>query len=236
MRKPQKRVMAMSERSGKNRLFPGGREHEAIAGRPQVVLRDRETSLTGVGRSGLIRAFLLSERKLVKGFAFRPSGRRRAAPLAVLMALMLLFTFCACGQADIAAYENEAITIHGLQEEDFTVTPAELMAMKCVSRQDTGATAKAGTVRAYGPLLTTFLEHYGYSLEQIDRVRFYCKDEYKVVLKDEYLTDYEIILSVASGSKALGEKEQPLRILVPEAESSKWAYGITDIEFELKAE
>lgn len=161
-------------------------------------------------------------------------ARRRAGMLASLMALILLFSLCACGKADIAAYENETITVHGLKEEDFTVTPADLMAMKCVSRQDTGATAKAGTVKAYGPLLTTFLEHYGTSLEQVDRVRFFCKDDYKIVLKDEYLTDYEIILSVASGSEALGEKEQPLRILVPEAESSKWAYGITNIEFEMK--
>lgn len=164
-------------------------------------------------------------------------GRRRNAALAVLavlIAMTVLCMFCACGKADISAYEDQTITIHGLKEEDFTVTPAELMELKCVSRQDTGATAKAGTVKAYGPLLPTFLEHYGYSLDQIDRVRFYCKDEYKVVLKDEYLTDYDIILSVASGSEALGEKEQPLRILVPEAESSKWAYGITDIEFERK--
>ena len=182
---------------------------------------------------GVCEEFRSPERKLDNRISGKP-GRKQTVVMAALMALMLLFTFCACGQADIAAYENETITIHGLQEEDFTVTPAELMAMKCVSRQDTGATAKAGTVKAYGPLLTTFLEHYGYSLEQIDRVRFYCKDEYKVVLKDEYLNDYDIILSVASGSEALGEKERPLRILVPEAESSKWAYGITDIEFERK--
>ena len=154
----------------------------------------------------------------------------------MMSALILsgLVLFSGCGQADISSYENQEITVRGLEEHEFTVTPAELLEMKCVSRQDTGATAKAGTVKAYGPLLTTFLEAYGYTLEDIDRVRFYCKDEYKVVLKDEYLTDYDIILSVAAGSEALVEKEQPLRILVPEAESSKWAYGITEIEFQRK--
>ena len=152
----------------------------------------------------------------------------------VILILGSLSLFVGCGQADISSYENQEITVRGLKEDDFTVTPAKLRELDCVSRQDTGATAKAGTVRAYGPLLTTFLESYGYEMEDIDRVRFYCKDEYKVVLKDEYLRDYEIILSVASGSEPLAEKEQPLRILVPEAESSKWAYGITEIEFVLK--
>ena len=152
----------------------------------------------------------------------------------VILILGSLSLFSGCGQVDISSYENQEITVRGLKDEVFTVTPAELKEMDCVSRQDTGATAKAGTVKAYGPLLITFLESYGYALEDIDRVRFYCKDEYKVVLKDEYLTDYEIILSIASGREPLAEKEQPLRILVPEAESSKWAYGITEIEFVLK--
>ena len=158
--------------------------------------------------------------------------------LSFIMAFILIFgglgLFCGCGKADISSYNEQEITVKGLKDSDFTVTPQELMEMKCVSRQDTGKTAKAGTVKAYGPLLSTFLEKYGCTLEEIDRVRFYCKDDYKVVLKDEYLTDYEIILSAAAGKEPLAEKEQPLRILVPEAESSKWAYGITEIEFERK--
>lgn len=149
---------------------------------------------------------------------------------------MLSLLLCAglmtgCGQADISSYSDQTITVSGLEDVDFTVTPADLQAMDCVNRQDTGATQKAGTVKAHGPLLETFLKEYGYTVDDIDRVRFYCKDDYKVVLKKEYLTDYEIILSVSSGSEALAEKEQPLRILVPDAESAKWAYGITKIEF-----
>lgn len=154
--------------------------------------------------------------------------------IALVLILGGLGLFCSCGKADISSYKEQEITVKGLKDSDFTVTPQELMEMKCVSRQDTGKTAKAGTVKAYGPLLSTFLEEYGCTLEEIDRVRFYCKDDYKVVLKDEYLTDYEIILSAAAGKEPLAEKEQPLRILVPEAESSKWAYGITEIEFERK--
>ena len=157
----------------------------------------------------------------------------RTAATALILVL-LLSLLCGCGQADISSYADKEITVSGLAGQDFTVTPAELAAMDCVNRSDTGATEKAGTVKAHGPLLPTFLEAYGYSIDQIDRVRFFCKDEYKVVLKKEYLTDYDIILSVSSGSKILPEKEQPLRILIPEAESSKWAYGVIRMEFVLK--
>ena len=156
------------------------------------------------------------------------------AVLALLMILTAGGLLSGCGRADISAYEKQEITVRGLKDSDFTITPADLLEMKCVSRQDTGATEKAGTVKAYGPLLSTFLEEYGYAVEDLDRVRFLCKDDYKSVLKDEYLTDYDIILSAAAGKAPLAEKEQPLRILVPEAESSKWAYGITEIEFVLK--
>ena len=154
----------------------------------------------------------------------------------VLLALMLicLVLLSACGQADISSYAKQEITVSGLTEEDFTVTPAELLEMDCVKRTDTGRSEKAGTVTAYGPLLSTFVETYGVSVEDLDRVRFFCKDEYKVVLKKEYLTDYEIVLAASGGSKALPEEQQPLRLLIPEAESSKWAYGITRMEFVLK--
>lgn len=158
----------------------------------------------------------------------------RSRVLPVILIVLCLCLICGCGRADISSYADREITVSGLGESDFTVTPGEMAELKCVDRSDTGATEKAGTVKAHGPLLETFLEAYGYSIDQIDRVRFYCKDDYKIVLKKEYLTDYEIILSVSSGSEILPEAQQPLRLLVPEAESSKWAYGITKMEFVLK--
>lgn len=160
--------------------------------------------------------------------------RWAAAVLFVLCLTGCMICLTACGQADISSYAEQEITIAGLGEEEFTVTPAQILEMECVKRTDTGATEKAGTVKAYGPLLSTFLETYGYSIDQVNRVRFLCKDDYKVVLKKNYLTDYEIVMTATNGSKALPEKLQPLRILVPEAESSKWAYGITRIEFVLE--
>ncbi|MDR3295569.1 MAG: hypothetical protein LBT26_07055, partial [Clostridiales Family XIII bacterium] len=145
------------------------------------------------------------------------SARARTRRVFALCAALTLF-FCATacgGQADISEYGTEAIAISGLLDEEFTVTPEELLALECVRRSATGATAKAGTVAAYGPLLNTFLAEYGKTAADFNRIRFIAKDEYRVVLREEYLTDYEVVLSAASGKNPLPEGERPLRILIP---------------------
>jgi hypothetical protein len=134
-------------------------------------------------------------------------------------------------KADISAYGDAPIEISGLTETEFTVTPNELAALVCVSRSATGATAKAGTVQAAGPLLDTFLAGYGKKMSDFSRIRFIAADAYRVVLRDEYLTDYEVVLSVAQGRNPLPESERPLRILIPEAESNMWEYACVRIEF-----
>jgi hypothetical protein len=168
--------------------------------------------------------------------------RREGAPRRVGLRVFIiasvavaLLTGCAgCGgnlKADISAYGGDIIEISGLADEDFTVTPAELAELPCESRSATGATAKAGTVKAVGPLLDTFLADYGKSASDFARIRFIASDGYRVILRDEYLTDYEVVLSVASGGEPLPESERPLRILIPEAESSMWEYACVRIEF-----
>lgn len=160
--------------------------------------------------------------------------RKKLCLPALILAIVLLSS-CGGGtptvKADISAYGDEPITIVGLREEDFTVTPNELKELPCVERTAVGATAKAGTVHAIGPLLSTFLEQYGASMADFDRIRFLCKDGYRSVLKDEYLTEYEVVLQLALSDGPLTGEQQPLRALIPEAESSYWAYGVTTIEF-----
>jgi hypothetical protein len=172
--------------------------------------------------------------------AKKQSKRGRTALLAArILALLVLAVAisggCGDGQtevkADMSAYGDAPIEISGLTETDFTVTPNELATLACVSRSATGATAKAGTVRAVGPLLDTFLAEYGKKMSDFNRIRFIASDEYRVVLRDEYLTDYEVVLSVASGGEPLPGSEQPLRILIPEAESNMWEYACVRIEF-----
>jgi hypothetical protein len=155
-------------------------------------------------------------------------------PSALAALAVIFLTFCAgCGTqgADISEYGDAPIEISGLADEDFTVTPQELAALECVSRSATGATAKAGTVKAVGPLLDTFLAEYGKRTSDFGRIRFIASDGYRVVLRDEYLTDYEVVLSVSSGKEPLPESERPLRILIPEAESNMWEYACIRIEF-----
>lgn len=158
---------------------------------------------------------------------------KRAAVLGLALLLTLL---CGCGekvsvQADLSGYGDSPITIRGLKDQDFTVTPGELAKLDCVKRTATGATAKAGTVNAVGPLLNTFLARYGVRMSDFKKIRFLCSDGYRIVLRDEYLKDYEVMLELAEEDAPLPKKQQPLRILIPEAESSYWAYAVTTIEF-----
>ena len=133
--------------------------------------------------------------------------------------------------ADISEYIDEEITVSGLLDEDFTITPGDLLELECVSRTATGATAKAGTVSATGPLLDTFLAEYGYKASDFDRIRFLAKDAYRTLLRYDYLTDYDVVMAVSSGKEPLAEDLRPMRLLIPEAESSMWIYGVIRIEF-----
>lgn len=156
--------------------------------------------------------------------------------IAVIFAVLTLLCACGTKQADISSYGDVPITIAGLTEEEFTVTANELAELECVSRTATGATAKAGTVNAYGPLLDTFLAQYGYEQSDFYKIRFLCADNYKAVLRDDYLTDYEVVMAISYGSEPLPDGLQPMRLLIPEAESNLWAYSVIRIEFEFAEE
>lgn len=152
----------------------------------------------------------------------------------LLAALVLLL--CGCSppiEERIADYADMPITVAGFGEE-FTVTPRELAELDLETVSATGSTAKAGTIRVTGPSLETFLAHYGYALSDVSKVRFLCSDDYKVVLKKDTLTEYDIILGLADADAPLEEKRRPLRMLIPGEESRKWAYGVIRMEFVLE--
>lgn len=155
--------------------------------------------------------------------------------VAALWAFLLLLTAVSCSRpADISAYGDTQITISGLKDTDFTVTPNELAALKYVNKSATGQTAKAGTVSAQGPALDTFLARYGKKQTDFERIRFIASDDYRVVLRAEDLAKFQIVLGISSGSKPLPESERPLHILIPGAESSAWEYACIRIEFVTK--
>jgi hypothetical protein len=152
----------------------------------------------------------------------------------LVVLLLALWLGCACSSikvtADISAYGETPIIISGLKSEDFTVTPNELAQLKCVRMSGSGKTEKAGNVTAVGPLLETFLSHYGKSASDYAKVRFYASDKYKITLNSDYLTNYKIVLSVARGNDPLPAAQQPLRLFIPGADSSNWIYAVIKIE------
>lgn len=155
----------------------------------------------------------------------------------LLAALVLLL--CGCGtppvEERIAPYADEPVLITGLTETDFTVTPAELAQLELETANVSGTSEKSSNVSVTGPTLETFLAQYGYTPADFSKVRFICADQYKIVLKEETLTEYDIILGIAEAKSGLTEERRPLRLLIPGEDSYKWAYGILEIDF-VKAE
>lgn len=159
-------------------------------------------------------------------------GRKiRLALIAALFISIILISACGSQKPDISAYQDMKIHVTGLGEEDFDITPAELIQMDCVSGSSEGSSEKAGTVTGYGPTLDTFLSHYGKERSNFDKIRFTGKDGYKKTLWGELLDSDKILLSISGGKDPLSESETPLRLIVPGQESSYWVYGVTQIDF-----
>lgn len=159
----------------------------------------------------------------------QPYKNGRCVILLICLSVMLL---CLSGcKADISAYEDQEIRIIGLTEEEFTVTVGELADMDCRSATATGTSQKAGTVKAYGPTLQTFVETYGRSLDEFRSVTFRATDDYDVTLAALTWDSYDVILSVANGSEPLDEYQQPVRLVIPGGDSGKWVRMVYEIEF-----
>ncbi len=146
------------------------------------------------------------------------------------------FAYEALRDPDFGAYADETITFSGLDDADLNITPRELYKLPCTQTtvKGTGMGAagesKAGVVSVFGPTLRDFLAPFGVQPEDFRRIKFTCKDGYEISIRGETLT-YDIYLSFASGKDALIEKQQPLRVVIPDEASGKWAYGVTRIDF-----
>jgi hypothetical protein len=69
--------------------------------------------------------------------------------LAVLPLIIALLALSSCGTKlpDISEYGDAQITVVGLTDSEFTITPNELAKLELVNRSASGGSAKAGTVR-----------------------------------------------------------------------------------------
>jgi hypothetical protein len=134
------------------------------------------------------------------------------------------------------------ISISGLEEEDFIITPAQLADLAVVETSASGmgqgqeGESKAGTVTAYGPSLAAFLEGYDYTIADFRTITFYCKDGYKTILRPSRMETDEVIMSFASGKEPLELYQQPLRLVIPEGDTGQWCFGIMRIEFRLEGD
>ena len=81
---------------------------------------------------------------LIKGRITR--GRKRI-PALISVFLIILLSACGDKSPDISAYQDTPIRVTGLTEEDFDITPAELIKLDCVSESDTGSSEKSGNGR-----------------------------------------------------------------------------------------
>ncbi len=153
--------------------------------------------------------------------------------LACLIFYMSLFAGCGNMEvkADISAYADTPITICGLKEENFNITPAQLAQMDCIKQKAVGQSDKAGTVYAVGPTLETFLAFYGKTINDFSKVKFSASDGYIKSFTTEELSEFDYILAIADGDKPLDNTEIPLRIIIPGGDSFNWVRMINKIEF-----
>jgi len=153
--------------------------------------------------------------------------------ISAIIAITALLILASCGAKlpDISEYGDTPITIVGLLDEEFEITPNELAKLKFESSSATGASAKAGTVKGVGPTLITFLAGYGKTPADFATIRFTASDAYTIRLAGNKHTDDVVLMAISGDSKPLPASEQPMRLIMPDADSSQWIYGVVRIEF-----
>lgn len=174
--------------------------------------------------------------------SWRKKKRRRL--MIILAGVLLLGLAIGCRilfgpailTADISKYRDVEIEVEGLKDEPFTVTVGEIAKMKKTSLHmevhngELGNDEEPLSGDAIGPTLTTFMAHYGKTPEDFKTMRVYAGNDqskaYVHTMKEE-----EIIMSVANGRYALGEKEMPLRLATSTEDPSEWFGWVRKIVF-----
>lgn len=159
-------------------------------------------------------------------------------PLLVLIPLLILFA-AACGKENTkpdapGPFDGEKIVVHGLQEQDFEITLADLKQLPTITKRAEAQRSNGEMVKveATGPLLDTFLEQYGKTQKDFSRVRFTAKDKYSIAVPADVLANRQIILSYLSEGQPLADEMQPVRVIVPGERAMYWVMNLVRIEFE----
>ncbi len=150
---------------------------------------------------------------------------------------IVFFTFMLTGcsakvTTDISSYGDTKIVVKGIETSDITVTPDHLASLKCVKASGTSQSGEGAEVTGVGPTLATFLEEYGYRQEDFSSIVFIASDGYTTTLNHQFLLAHQtIILSVSNQDTRLSKDEMPIRILIPDAESSNWTKMVVEMKF-----
>ncbi|MCR5665352.1 MAG: hypothetical protein K6G01_00850 [Eubacterium sp.] len=132
--------------------------------------------------------------------------------------------------ADISGYEDVEITVEGLTEEAFMITPKELSKMKLDKTTVDIHSEEADTESAIGPTLDTFLAEYGRSVDEFRSMKVYtAKDVSNAYVKT--LEEETLILSIANGNEALEEKVAPLQIAIMDGTADDWTDSVVKVVF-----
>lgn len=161
--------------------------------------------------------------------------KRTAITFSFLIAVLcVLISACGTDDIDISGYADSEIVIAGISDEDEIVTVSDLKALDCVTVKTHSTSDKIGDVRATGPTLKTLLESKGINIDDVKKVVFLGTDGYTYSLKDEYISDHDIILAFGIDGEPLDEESIPCRVIIPESDSAYWIRMLDRLEIELK--
>ena len=138
--------------------------------------------------------------------------------------------------ADISRYEDVEIEVEGLTDEPFTITAGELAGMRLtkvsvdVHQGELAEDEVPELGRAIGPTLDEFLKQYGKSTDDFRSMKVYNERDVSTAYV-RTMKEKTIVLSVANGRKALGEREAPLRIAISDEDPGTWSGWVRRIVF-----
>ena len=155
---------------------------------------------------------------------------RLIAGLVLVMSMSFLITSCGTDDIDISGYENEAITLSGITDQDVSLTIADLKAMDCITKGAESTSDKIGKVKATGPTLETVLSQYGMSQSDLKNIKVYARDDYDVKISSHVLGEDTVILAFGIDGQPLDGESAPLRIVIPGSDSAYWIRMVERIE------
>jgi len=152
---------------------------------------------------------------------------------AIVFALVMMMSLCACGtdEIDVSSYADQTIVLSGLKDKPIEISIAELAALECKTVTTESTSDKIGEVKATGVELGVLLANYGYEKADFAKVIFKGADQYDVKLLNDYIVEHDMILAYGIDGEPLDEESAPCRLIIPRSDSAYWIRMINEIDF-----